>query len=141
MRSAFLALAFLLLLNSFLHVESATFSYSAQVVPCTSCPDGNTNGLAFQLAGSNLNGSQLAPDLHVAVGDKITISLADNSANGHPLLICTGPDYCTEATPQQTLTTPITNSGETISYTATSGGTFFYGCHIHHGMGKKLIKI
>lgn len=100
------------------------------------CPTGNVNGVAFALVGSGLATDTIAPSLNIKIGDNVTFTLSDSSANpNHPLEFCNNPLFCTGATGSQLIKGPITVMGSAIWWSPTTAGTYYYGCNNHMGMG------
>ena len=90
-----------------------------------------SNSSNYTLSGTDRNGniSGSDPDLTFSVGD--TISFVVNAA-GHPFYLKT-----TAGTGTGNTISGITNNGttnQTISWTPTSAGTYYYQCSLHGGM-------
>ena len=90
-----------------------------------------SNSSDYTLSGTDRNGniSGSDPNLTFSVGD--TISFVVN-ASGHPFYLKTVAGTGTGST-----ISGITNNGttnQTISWTPTSSGTFYYQCSLHGGM-------
>ena len=117
------------------------YSFSSDILddPSTSTTSGASysldvtasNSSDYTLSGTDRNGniSGNDPDLTFSVGD--TISFVVN-ASGHPFYLKT-----TAGTGTGNTISGITNNGttnQTISWTPTSAGTFYYQCSLHGGM-------
>ena len=103
--------------------ENTTASYNLDVTA--------SNSSDYTLSGTDRNGniSGSDPNLTFSVGD--TISFVVN-ASGHPFYLKTVAGTGTGST-----ISGITNNGttnQTISWTPTSSGTFYYQCSLHGGM-------
>ena len=90
-----------------------------------------SNSSDYTLSGTDRNGniSGSDPNLTFSVGD--TINFVVNAA-GHPFYLKT-----TSGTGTGNTISGITNNGttsQTISWTPTSAGTFYYQCSLHGGM-------
>ena len=106
-----------------LTVESSTASYNFDVT-ATSSSD-------YTLSGTDRNGniSGSDPDLTFSVGD--TISFVVN-ASGHPFYLKTVAGTGTGDTISGLDNNGTTNN--TISWTPSATGTFYYQCSLHGGM-------
>jgi len=82
----------------------------------------------------------IAPSLTLSVGDMITFT-RNRTSTVHPFVVCTNSDstlMCHNSPPLNNLTFPITNAGNTVTWTAPAVGTYWYGCTRHDGMGGKI---
>jgi hypothetical protein len=124
---------------TFSSVSANVVTYIATFVSCvpgSTCPQGNPSIFNGTFA---LNGT-LSPNITLNVGDELLFILATN-VSIHPLTICQNspvPQFCQDASNSNTLNIPITLAGTNTSYTFTTAGTYYYGCHNHPGMGATI---
>ena len=107
-------------------VSSTTGSVTTYNIDVTA-----TSSSDYTLNGSDRNGSISGsdPDLTFAIGDTINFNV---DATGHPFYLKTVQGIGTSDR-----VTGATNNGSenaTVSWTPTTGGTYFYQCSLHAGM-------
>jgi hypothetical protein len=129
-------LSVILAVTTSFNVSANVLKYSVTFVPCSqgsTCPHGNPITLSRTFA---LNGT-LNPNLTLNAGDRLEFVLATTVPN-YPLVICQKsaiPDFCHGVPNSNLLNTQITQAGTNTSFTFTTAGTYYYGCHNQPGMG------
>jgi plastocyanin len=90
-----------------------------------------SNASDYTLSGADRNGNVTGndPSVTVNVGDTIDFAV---DASGHPFYLKT-----VQGTGTSDLISDVTNNGatnETVSWTPTTSGTYYYQCSLHNGM-------
>ncbi|MDA9679819.1 DUF5011 domain-containing protein [Flavobacteriaceae bacterium] len=90
-----------------------------------------SNASDYTLSGADRNGNVTGndPSVTVNVGDTIDFAV---DASGHPFYLKT-----VQGTGTSDLISDVTNNGatnETVSWTPTASGTYYYQCSLHNGM-------
>ena len=90
-----------------------------------------SNASDYTLSGADRNGNVTGndPSVTVNIGDTIDFAV---DASGHPFYLKT-----VQGTGTSDLISDVTNNGatnETVSWTPTTSGTYYYQCSLHNGM-------
>ncbi len=90
-----------------------------------------SNASDYTLSGADRNGNVTGndPSVTVNIGDTIDFAV---DASGHPFYLKT-----VQGTGTSDLISDVTNNGatnETVSWTPTASGTYYYQCSLHNGM-------
>jgi hypothetical protein len=121
------------------NVSATVVIYTVTLLPCvpsTTCPLGN---LAAYNRTFTLNGV-LSPNISLNVNDTLQFNL-NQTVTIHPLIICknsSSPYFCQGVANSSILSIPITQAGNSSSYTFTVAGIYYYGCFNHPGMGAMI---
>jgi plastocyanin len=117
--------------SGFISIAAAVASSTTASTTTYNIDVTTTSSSDYTLNGSDRNGSISGsdPDLTFAIGDTINFNV---DTTGHPFYLKT-----VQGTGTSDTVTGATNNGSenaTVSWTPTTGGTYFYQCSIHAGM-------
>jgi len=109
----------------------STYSFTSNAVDALNYQITGTDALNNSYSGTN------DPTIYVFVGD--TIEITNNSSSSHPIYITDTSGAYDVNNEVAGVTNQGANSGQTLSWTTTSPGTYYYVCQFHPDMEGQII--